>query len=207
MTDPLPTAEIVKKNLPTLETNQQAEKIVNIYANATTINTSSTPLEVNILSLTKLPPLSTEYYNLFIADGLKPTKDTLEFSIPVDMALTKYISGNIREKYATLSSKALEDIYNFPSLFLSRTPIGNPPTTSRIAYIGFIEHINISDRTQIMVTAHASYQIYQRTIDEDLAAYAIAASNIYNELYKTHWTIKKLDLLKVLRAHNVNIPS
>ncbi len=154
-----------------------------------------------------LPPTSTqkvqtysprfvnkEHYHLFVIE------DALSghFVIPSDRALTESISPLVKERYAHLSNDAIDEIKSFPAIFATENHKYGKTDDEHIAKLGFVTGITIQDNG-IRICASYLWDIAQQKLNNCREKLAINGASSFNELNRTHWTIKRINLIEVLR--------
>lgn len=140
-----------------------------------------------------------EYYNLFVISG--ETFDNGRFFVPPDRALTESIDPNIKSRLATLNPEAIELIKTLPSLFMSELCRRD---SEQNAYYGFVTDIIVL-ATGIRIEFQRLDTIPQIKLNELLGELALEGKSNINELHRTHWSIKQVDLLKELSIAGYNM--
>lgn len=137
---------------------------------------------------------NSEFYNLIVT-----FEDTAwEFDkYEMDRSrFLEYTSSDIDAKYSLLDNNALEGILRLPCLFLYELGRGNN------GYIGYITNIKVRDKK----IGFKFEKITTISIDDvkELAFELDLITNFKNitELHRTHWAIKKVNLLQELQEYN-----
>lgn len=137
--------------------------------------------------------LSSEYFNLII--GYDPfEKDHI--LVDTTRALTEYISDDVKERFAGWTPEKIAEIKKLPAI-ISQERDG---TDGQQAVFAFIRDIRIQDNG-IMVYFQRYYPIpfsFLKDCLSELAMYQF-------ELTRTHWTIKKVNLLQVMQDTGLRI--
>lgn len=135
-----------------------------------------------------------EHYHLFVIE------DALSghFVVPSVRALTESISSPVKERYAHLSNDAIDEIKSFPAIFATKNHNYGKTDAGHVAKIGFIEDITIQDNG-IRICASYFWDIAQQKLNDCREKLAIESASSFNELNRTHWTIKRINLIEVLR--------
>jgi len=143
--------------------------------------------------------LSNEYYSLFVIGD--ETFDGTFFMVEKDRALTiaEGIATEISEKYAKLDDAAIMEIKTFPALFMSENHQYGRTDPDHRAYFGFITDIKVQDNG-IKIYFNKYLPIPQQLLNENMSRLAIKGKSGFNELNRTHWAIKRIDLLHELKA-------
>lgn len=129
---------------------------------------------------------SSEYFNLII--GYDPFEKDY---IIVDnaRALTEYISDEVKGEFSGWTVGAIEKIKKLPTIILME----RDGTDEQQAVFAFIKDIKVQDNG-IKVYFQRYFPIQFAFLKENLSELAM---NLF-ELTRTHWTIKKIDLLEVM---------
>lgn len=142
--------------------------------------------------------LSTEYYNLFVIG--EEAFDGAHFTIEKERALTiaEGIAPEISAMFACLNEEAILRIRSFPSLFASENHLYGRTDTDHLAYYGFVTDIKVQENG-IKIYFQKYLPLLQQSINENAAKFAIKGNLGFNELNRTHWAIKRVNLLEELR--------
>lgn len=137
--------------------------------------------------------LSSEYFNLII--GYDPfEKDHI--LIDSTRALTEYISDDVKEQFAGWTPEKKAELKKLPAI-ISQERDG---TDEQQAVFAFIRDIRIQDNG-IMVYFQRYYPIPFSFLKDSLSELAMYPF----ELTRTHWTIKRVNLLQVMQDAGVRI--
>ena len=120
--------------------------------------------------------------------------------MPPDRALTESIDPDLKSQLASLSEPAKARIKTFPSLFMSELDKTN---TEQIAYYGFVTNVCVQ-RNGIRIEFQKLGGLPQHRLNEVFRELALEGRPHINELSRTHWTIKRIDLLDELRIAGLN---
>lgn len=137
------------------------------------------------------------YYNIIVSYRLDFSQDT-PFVFDPKRALTEGMDDNLKEEYSTLSDEAVEKIKTFPTLFANEnTAYGHTDEDQTLAF-GYIRHIKVR-KAGIKIYPHFLYPIPQQRLNEALMDLDLWGENAFNEFNRTHWSIKKVDLISELQ--------
>jgi len=147
----------------------------------------------------------TSHYNLFVVEGESFNENC--FLIVKDRALTidEGVEPDISAKYAPLSEEAKSEIYRFPSIFASNNRHYGYTDDDHVALYGFVTNIEVQ-KDGIKIYFWKSCYVPQQRLNEIAPRLAIQGNSSYNELCRTHWSIKRINLVEELRAIGLNIP-
>ena len=148
--------------------------------------------------------ISSEYYNLFVV-GDEPFNEGF-FLIDKDRALTvsEGVSADISEQFASLSPEAQAAIKTFPSIFASENHQYGHTDEAQLAVFGVVTDIRIQENG-IKIYYQRFCTILQQRLNEIMLKLAIKGSSSFNELNRTHWTIKRINLIEELRAAGISV--
>lgn len=145
-----------------------------------------------------------EFYNLLVLD----TKISSRI-IKIDKALvfpancTEY---SIRNMYFKLSNENLKKLISYPLLILPTTNLNyGHYEENKFAYYGFIDNISILDENiELSCKFDSNIRITATTIRKIASSLGILNTDLLiTELHKPHWTLKKINLKKVLHEKNI----
>ena len=141
---------------------------------------------------------STDYYHLFCIGIEDYTKGY--FMVDGSRALTECIAPDLKEKYGKLNTpEIIDELMSFPALFTSENHSYGSTDETHIAYFGIVTGIKVREYGVQVLT-----QIAQQRLNE--LSMELGFNNRYftNELNRTHWTIKRIDLVETL--HDAYLP-
>lgn len=137
------------------------------------------------------------YYNIIVSFGLEFSQDT-PFIFDPKRALTEGMSDELKEEFSTLSDEAIEKIKTFPTLFANEnTAYGHTDEEQTLGF-GYIRQIKVR-QAGIKIYPHILYLIPQQRLNEALMELDLWGDNAFNEFNRTHWSIKKVDLISELQ--------
>ena len=137
------------------------------------------------------------YYNIIVSFGLEVSQDT-PFIFDPKRALTEGMSDELKEEFSTLSDEAIEKIKTFPTLFANEnTAYGHTDEEQTLGF-GYIRQIKVR-QAGIKIYPHILYLIPQQRLNEALMELDLWGDNAFNEFNRTHWSIKKVDLISELQ--------
>ncbi|WP_455598330.1 hypothetical protein [Cloacibacillus sp.] len=146
--------------------------------------------------------LNTNYYNLFVI-GDESFSDG-HFIVPKDRALTESITPENKEQFSALSDEAISLIKTFPSLFASENHHCGKTDDDHNAILGLVSEVRIQDNG-IKIHFQPLWPIPQQRINEIASQLAIQGASSFNELNRTHWAIKRLNLIEELKAAGISV--
>lgn len=148
------------------------------------------------------PDLNTEYYNLFVK-GDESFSDG-HFIITKDRALTEYMPPEAKAQFSSLSIDAISQIRSLPSLFASENHGNGRTDDDHQAYFGIVTDIKPQDNG-IKIYFRSFSAIPQQRLNEMAFELSIQGSKSFNELNRTHWAIKRINLIEELKKAGVGV--
>ncbi|CDX03464.1 Hypothetical protein DPCES_3578 [Desulfitobacterium hafniense] len=196
-------------NLPTTTVNQTGEKNIHIsHAEnvSQTVNMHYTVWQQSPNGgRTKVSQtLNLDYYNLFVIGCETFERD--HFLVPKDRALTKgNLPDDLFEKYASLSDEAKEEIKKIPAIFASENHhYYGRAGKDQLAIYGFITDIKVQDNG-VKIYFYPLNHIPQQKLNDLAFELGIRGSTAFNELNRTHWLIKRINLIEVLKDAGISV--
>lgn len=168
-------------SMPVIAAHAEGDGIAVGYAD------SFSPTVNIIMADGKKSALSSDYFNLII--GYDPFSSD-HILIDPKRALTEYISDEVKSKFGGWSDEAIERIKKLPAIIAME----RDGTEEQQAVLAFITDIKIQDngiKVYFQKYLPLSFSFLKDNLS-DLAMYLF-------ELTRTHWTIKKVDLIEVLQ--------
>ena len=134
--------------------------------------------------------LSNEYYNLFIL-GYEEVLQGNRFVFPADRVLNEYIMKDVSDLFPKLDEATIFKVKLLPSIFAYENNLRDCPEQE--AYYGFVTDIKIRENG-INIYFQKLITIPQRRLNE--IAFNLAIKDW--EFNRTHWTVKKVNLIEEL---------
>lgn len=145
---------------------------------------------------------STDYYHLFCI-GIEDYSKAY-FMVDGSRALTECIASDLKEKYGKLNTpEIIDELMSFPALFTSENHSYGSTDEAHVAYFGIVTDIKIRENG-IQVYFQILTKIAQQRLNELSAELGFNNRYFTNELNRTHWTIKRIDLVETL--HDAYLP-
>lgn len=146
--------------------------------------------------------LNQDCYNLFVI-GEEDFQGG-HFIVPKDRALTESMSDEAKKQFSALSVDAISQIRTFPSLFASENYQYGRTDDTHMAYFGLVTDVKIQDNG-IKVYFYKLSAIPQQRLNEIAFELAFGKAASFNELNRTHWAIKRVNLIEELRAAGISV--
>lgn len=149
--------------------------------------------------------LNKDYYNLFVMGGETFTAFSCgHFIVQKDRALTESVSPDIEKAVNSLHADAIELIKTLPTIFASEnTRYGRSDETQQ-AFFGMVTSVRVQDNG-IKIGYQTLNAISQKRLNELMRELAIEGRLTFNELDRTHWTIKRVNLVEELRDAGITV--
>lgn len=160
------------------------------------------PIQNNVALCPHTCKINLDYYNLFVISDENFT--TGHFVISKERALTESIDSELKMYYSTLSESAIADIKTFPALFASENHSFGKTDEEHLAYLGIISDIKIQDNG-IKIYYQLFSSIPQQRLNELTQELSLKRASYINELNRTHWTIKKINLIEELKDAGIKV--
>lgn len=171
-------------------------------------------VNINVQAQPMMPPINgtfyvplkvnREYYNLFVI-GIEEF-DKPYFKVPRDRALNQCMSDEAKKRFEALTPEIIEEIKTLPSLFLAENEAyGKANDGQRVIY-GFVSDVKIYDNDVKIYFCGYKSDIVQQRLNELLDELGLIGDQRFNELNRTHWAIKRVDLIQELYEANLPVP-
>lgn len=146
--------------------------------------------------------INTDYYNLFVIGN--ETFSEGHFIVPKDRALTESMTPENKAQFSALTDEAIAKIKTFPSIFASENHSYGKTDDAHQAIFGLVSEVRIQDNG-IKIRFLPLWTIPQQRLNEIASKIVIHGASSFNELNRTHWAIKRLNLIEELRAVGISV--
>lgn len=119
------------------------------------------------------------------------------FIVPKNRALTESTSQELKDLCALLSPEAIATIKTFPAIFCSENHHYAKTDPDHMAYYGYVTDIKVQDNG-VKVYFTKLNQLPQQVLIDLSEELCIGGARSYTELSRTHWAIKRVNLIEVL---------
>ena len=145
-----------------------------------------------------------ECYNLFVLGTEEFDKSFIK--MPRDRALNECMTQEAMALFGALTPEMKNRIKTMPSLFMAENrQMGHPDDDQRVIY-GFISDIKIYDNDVKIYLCRYVDDIPQSAINGLLEELGLWGNMNFNELNRTHWAIKRVDLIQELYEAGIQVP-
>lgn len=137
------------------------------------------------------------YYNLIVF-GDENAYNGQNIVMEVERSVKEYTDPEISDLFGDFSDAAIESIKKYPCIFAYEKFIRKNPIFGRI--------IDVKRRRDQVLIEYELTPLDRFITHVDLIDMSINLDIGSNELFRTHWAIKNVDLAKALLARNVSLP-
>ena len=149
--------------------------------------------------------LNRDYYNLFVMGGETFTAFSGgHFIVPKDRALTEKVSPDIEKAVNSLHADAIEFVKALPAIFASENTSYDRSDDTQQAFFGMVTNVRVQDNG-IKIYYQTLNAISQKRLNELMHKLAIEGRPTFNELDRTHWTIKRVNVVEELRDAGITV--
>ncbi len=192
----------------TQATSQQAEKIYNVDHIQNFNHTNQFYFTNGLLGMPDSVPrqlsFSKDYYHLIVY-GQEPFHRDCHITLDKRRCLVESdnISSKLKEKYSPLTENIIEEIKEFLCILACENR--HYGWTDEDHYATVAQLTDIKNRSNgIELYLHPMFGVSQARISELVFELGICGKyRKFNELNHTHWSIKQIDLIEVLRDHKL----
>lgn len=146
----------------------------------------------------------TTHYNLFVLNDID-LQTFAPFIFPAERVLTDHMGDGVDAGFAALDEAAIARIKRFPSLFANENQYTGHAGEEQLLGLGFVKQIKARRHMGVKIYPDIRYLIPQQRLNEALFELDLRGSDSLNEFDRTHWCIKKIDLIAELRELGFNI--
>lgn len=139
-----------------------------------------------------------DYYNLFVWGADLEIEHLAPFKVDSDKALTEFMDAAVKEMFSTLADDLIvQTVLSLPCLFANENKYAGRAEANQTVGFGYIKQIKVR-RTGVMIYPHVMYRLPQQKINEASFELDLYGHPSYNEFNRSHWSIKKIDLIAEL---------
>jgi len=135
-----------------------------------------------------------EYYILIVVEK-QPFTGTL--SIPKRLVLKESITDEVKSKFGRFGTAEKEEIYKIPALIATRNKFGRKADQNQITMYGFIKKMSIQGEL-LVVDYSMNRELNQQQLNGIEKELKLEFAPDTNEFDKVHFTIKKVNLRRVI---------
>ena len=145
---------------------------------------------------------SRDYYQLIVTPDFDPNSR----SVPMDptRALTESMCPTSREGLKKLDKEAIETLRTYPALIMNENQDFGKASEEQVAYFAAITNIRNGVRG-IRIEYIPLTEIPQQRINELLEVLDLSGNTTFNELNRTHWAVKNVDLVHELTQAGISV--
>jgi len=150
--------------------------------------------------------LSSEYYSLFVLGTAEPFEGVEgSFLVRGDRVLERgYTDKEIRDAFIYMTEADRETIKSYPALFMGENRDYGQADEGQMAYWGRV--IGISPHGKdIKIRYRFIKEIPQQKLNGLLEELCLIGASCFNELNRTHWAIKRVNLFEELSDAHIDL--
>ncbi len=136
-------------------------------------------------------------YNLFVS-GDPDAWDGKPWLIELDRCVREYTEEAITSCFGRLDSQAIAELKRLPCIFAYEKPNNKPPHFGSIC--------EITKRDGQVRVVYEIEEVRPFLSAEKLASLVFELDLRKQDLHRTHWAVKSVDLARELRAHGIELP-
>lgn len=102
------------------------------------------------------------------------------------------------------AAEAIEDLKRYPAIFADENHSYGKTDDAQDAYFGFVKDVKIQDNG-IKIYYTIITAIPQQILNEHCFELGIGGARSFNELNRTHWALKQINLIEALQKAGVQI--
>ncbi len=147
--------------------------------------------------------LNLDYYNLIVVAG-DILDGTCHVMVDKERAITESTSDELKKKYAALTPEAITEIKTFPTIIATENHSYGKTDDEHCAHYGIITDIKVQDNG-IKIYYQFLNQVPQERLNALLFELGLQGNTNFNELNRMHWSIKRINLVEVLRENGIQV--
>lgn len=142
-----------------------------------------------------------DYFNVIVCNDIDFTSVNA-FSIARSRVFENQNEYEVTEQFSDLTEHSIQRLKKFPTLFANENRKYGFTDDSQVLAYGYIEHIEVRGGS-VWITPRYGFHLKQQQFNVSLAYYGLYTSYVLNELNRTHWAVKKLNLEEQLQKAGV----
>lgn len=146
--------------------------------------------------------LSRDYYQLIVTPTFDPNQHTV--SMDPTRALTESTFPAISDRLKNLTQDAIDEIKTFPALIMSENEHYGRAGGDQFAYFAAVTEIRVGV-VAIKIKYAPLTQIPQQHINDLAEPLDLSSRTNFNELNRTHWAVKNVDLVHELAQAGISV--
>lgn len=145
-----------------------------------------------------------DYYQLLVVTDLDVSDRHVSFH--PERALTESMCPSVQERLQSLDSEAIRELKTFPALIMAENEHYGQAGEEQLAHVGTVTKIRVGTQG-IKLTFQILFSFPQQVVNDNLEAFDLYGTSNLNELNRTHWTVKNVDLLDELAELGISAPT
>lgn len=143
-----------------------------------------------------------DQYHLFVSANADFMQSS--FIMPLNRALREGTTKPNMDRYAGLENEVLDELCSFPAIFANENRRYADTDEDQIAYFGYVRDIRPYE-TGVEIHPFLMYKFPQQRLNEVAYQLAIAGNGHLNELNRTHWALKRINITQVLASAGIYV--
>lgn len=148
--------------------------------------------------------INRDYYNIFVVGD--EAFDKPYFKMLRSRSLCECMSDETKSRFTGMTPENKQEILTMPSLFMAENNrYGNADDDQKVIY-GFVSDYKIYENDVKVYWCGYKLDIPQVRLNEMLEDLQLIGNNQFNEMNRTHWAIKRCDLIGELQEAGIAVP-
>lgn len=144
--------------------------------------------------------MNMDYYQLIVTAAFDAAKNVV--SMDTSRALTESTFPAIADRLKHLDRQAVSELMTYPALVMGENEHYGRASDDQVAYFSFVNEIRVSNRA-IRIGYYPLFTVSQQRINDLADELDIDGKPSFNELNRTHWAVKNVNLLQALSSAGI----
>ena len=141
-----------------------------------------------------LQQLSTDAYHLFVTYQEEGIENGVLHMEP-ERAHTEYTNPELKARFASLDATAIKTLKTYPAVFTTESRDYGHTDEDHMACWGLVTDIQVQDGG-IRIAFQKICDFPLQRLNENTQAFGLSSRSRFNELNRTHWALKRVNLLQ-----------
>ena len=138
--------------------------------------------------------LNTDAYHLFVTYQEEGIENGVLRMEP-ERALTEYTNPELKARFASLDATAIKTLKTYPAVFTTESRDYGQTDEDHMACWGLVTDIQVQDGG-IRIAFQKICDFPLQRLNENTQAFGLSSRSRFNELNRTHWALKRVNLLQ-----------
>lgn len=138
--------------------------------------------------------LSTDAYHLFVTYQEEGIENGVLRMEP-ERALTEYTNPELKARFTSLDATAIKTLKTYPAVFTTESRDYGHTDEDHMACWGLVTDIQVQDGG-IRIAFQKICDFPLQRLNENTQAFGLSSRSRFNELNRTHWALKRVNLLQ-----------